>query len=103
MNERPIPEAALADEDSVEMLRVWIAAKGLHCSLKVGMYKEGKTSLEENAWGTILADVARHIAAALEDGYGVDPEESLRLIRAKFDAELGASPPRMTGGFVQKQ
>ena len=35
LNQRPIPEAALRDEDAVEMLRVWIAERGLHCSMKV--------------------------------------------------------------------
>jgi hypothetical protein len=39
MNERPIPEAALHDPNSVEMLRVRVAAGQLHCSLKVGMYR----------------------------------------------------------------
>jgi hypothetical protein len=37
MNDRPIPSAALKDENSVEMLRVWIAEQKLHCSIKVGM------------------------------------------------------------------
>jgi len=27
MNERPIPDAALDDDNAVEMLRVWIAKK----------------------------------------------------------------------------
>ena len=40
LNERVIPEAALRDENSVEMLRVWIAEKKLHCSMKIGMYRE---------------------------------------------------------------
>ena len=53
MNERPIPEAALRDEDAVEMLRVWIAEKKLHCSMKVGMYRETTKIAEEKAWGTI--------------------------------------------------
>ena len=39
-NERPIPQAALRDATAVEILRVWIAEKKLHCSLKVGMYRE---------------------------------------------------------------
>jgi hypothetical protein len=33
MNERPIPEAAMRDEDALEMLRVWIAEKKRHCSI----------------------------------------------------------------------
>jgi hypothetical protein len=34
MNERPIPVAALRDKSSVEMLRVWIAERKLHCSIE---------------------------------------------------------------------
>ena len=41
MIECPIPEAALQDPNSVEMLRVWVAGGQLHCSLKVGMYRDG--------------------------------------------------------------
>jgi len=33
LGQRPVPEAALRDKDAVEMLRVWIAEGGLHCSL----------------------------------------------------------------------
>src|SRR5262245_33211441 len=75
LNQRPIPEAALRDKDAVEMLRVWIAEGGLRCSIKVGMYRETMDVAEEKAWGTILADVARHVANALESGYASNAEE----------------------------
>ncbi|WP_249341926.1 DUF5076 domain-containing protein [Stenotrophomonas maltophilia] len=85
INERPIPHAAFEDENAVEMLRVWIAAKGLHCSMKVGMYREQFEVPEEKAWGRILADVARHLASALESGYGADAHASLREIQECFN------------------
>lgn len=102
MNERPIPEAALEDENSVEMLRVWIAAKKLHCSMKVGMYRETTKVPEEKAWGTILADAARHLADALESGYGVDAQAALRKIQDSFNAELGDPTSDAEGGFVKR-
>ena len=102
LNQRQIPEAALRDEDAVEMLRVWIAERGLHCSLKVGMYRETMNVQEEKAWGTILADVARHIAKALESGYSTKAEESLQKIRDSFLRELDAPTSGAKGGFVQK-
>jgi len=37
-NERVIPDAALRDPNSMEMLRVWIAEKSLWCSLRVGIW-----------------------------------------------------------------
>ena len=103
MNERPIPEAAVEDENSVEMLRVWIAAKKLHCSMKVGMYRETSKVSEEKAWGVLLADVARHLSKALESGYGVDADVALSAIREKFNDELNAPTSSTDGGFVRKR
>ena len=102
MNQRPIPEPALRDEDAVEMLRVWIAERGLHCSMKVGMYHETMNVSEERAWGTILADVARHVAKALESGYSVNQTESLQKIRDSFLQELGTPTSESKGDFVRK-
>ena len=102
LNERPIPEAALRDEDAVEMLRVWIAERKLHCSMKVGMYHATMNIPEEKAWGVILADVARHAARALESGYSSKAAESLEKIRDSFLNELGSPTSEAKGGFVQK-
>ncbi|MDR2960567.1 MAG: DUF5076 domain-containing protein [Stenotrophomonas sp.] len=102
MNERPIPEAALEDENSVEMLRVWIAAKALHCSMTVGMYKETSRISEEKAWGVILADVARHLSKALESGYGADARTALSAIRERFNEELNEPTSGIDGGFITR-
>jgi hypothetical protein len=103
LNQRPIPEAALRDKDAVEMLRVWIAEGKLHCSIKVGMYLETMKIPEETAWGTILADVARHVANALQDGYGVDKETAFQKIRESFESETEAPSSPATGAFIKKQ
>jgi hypothetical protein len=100
MNERPIPEAALKDPNSVEMLRVWVAGGQLHCSLKVGMYRDGMGIDEEAAWGTILADAARHIAKALQDGANLNETESLAKLVAKFNDEVSVPSSELKGGFV---
>lgn len=102
LNQRLIPDAALRDANAVEMLRVWIAEQGLHCSIKVGMYRESTNVSEEKAWGRILADAARHISKALHDGYGADAVESLRAIRESFDQELGAPSTALKGDFVRR-
>jgi hypothetical protein len=99
-DERPIPEAALRDKDAVEMLRVWIAERKLHCSMKVGMYRETMNMPEEKAWGVILADVARHVAKALESGYLTNGAESLEKIRDSFLAQLSLPTSETKGGFV---
>ena len=84
------------------MLRVWIAERGLHCSVKVGMYRETMNVAEEKAWGTILADVARHVANALESGFATPAAESLQKIRASFMKELDAPTSEARGDFVRK-
>jgi hypothetical protein len=101
-NERLIPEAALRDKDSVEMLHVWIAEKKLHCSMKVGMYQEGMNMSEARAWGIILADVTRHLANAMQEAYSKNPEDTIAKIRAAFDKELGAPTSKAEGEFIER-
>jgi Domain of unknown function (DUF5076) len=102
LNQRPIPDAALRDEKAVEILRVWVAEEGLHCSLKIGMY-EAMNIPEEHAWGTILADAARHVADALRSMRpGLHEEAALRMIRATFNAELDSPTSDTRGEFVDK-
>ena len=99
MNERPIPEAAFRDKDAVEMLRVWIAEKQLHCSIKVGMYRETMNISEERAWGMILADITRHLAMALESQYSSDRSEAILKIRESYLDELDKPTSKASGSF----
>jgi hypothetical protein len=104
MNEREIPPAALRDVDAVEMLRVWIAEHGLHCSMKLGMYEESTEIPEDKAWGIILADIARHAASGLSRGYGGSYEDKLEQVSNSFEKELKAPSRRnMRGGFTDER
>lgn len=100
MNERPVPAAAQRDAAAVEMLRVWIAEKQLHCSLKIGMYRDGMGIDEELAWGTILADAARHIARALHPGDSNAEAVALLKILRGVTEELDAPTSDIRGGFL---
>ncbi|MBT1536562.1 DUF5076 domain-containing protein [Ralstonia solanacearum] len=100
MSERPIPAAALRDEDAVEMLRVWIAEQKLHCSMKVGMYLETMNIPEEEAWGVILADVTRHLANALAAGYSTSRDVSIGKIKESYLKELAEPTSDAAGDFV---
>lgn len=101
LNERPV--AALRDEHSVEMLRAWIAERGLHCSIKVGMYRDSTNIREEDAWGMLLADVARHVSNALESNYGTDPRDALDKICESFLSEVSNPTTVASGTTVRKQ
>lgn len=101
MNRQSIPEAAVNDPDSVEMLTVWIAERSLHCSIKVGMYTERQMD-EVSAWGRILADAARHISNALSEMEGRRASDALDGIRASFEEELDRPTSDTKGKFVRR-
>ncbi len=77
-----VPDPARTDAKSFELLRVWIAHQDQHISMRVGVWEEPE------AWGMMLADLARHIAAAFEQSERRDPMEMLGRIKAGFDAEM---------------
>jgi hypothetical protein len=94
-----IPAAAQRDPQSIEMLRVWIAERGLHCSIRVGMYDEQNVD-EARAWGILLSDVVRHIAQALHVQSGKDTDHSVADIKAHFLKELGDPTSGISGSFA---
>ena len=94
-----VPEAALRDEKSVEMLRVFIAEKSLWCSLNIGIYKDSGIA-EEDAWGRILADASRHIANALAADSGARAQDVLQRLQDGYTNELADPTTEVKGGFV---
>ena len=75
-----IPPTAL-EQGGVEVLRAAIVDGGLHVSLR-------RAFDDPEAWGMLIADVARHVARiyATEDKFR--EEETLERIRALFNAEM---------------
>lgn len=101
LDQRPIPEAALTDKDSIEMARIWIAQQGLHCSIKVGVFSGTQTS-ESRAWGIVLADIARHVSNAMSDDAGIDPSTTVSEIVNSFNSEINKPSSITTGQFSRK-
>lgn len=93
-----IPPAAQRDEKAVQMLSAWIAEKGLHCSLNVGMWEENGRP-EAPAWGILLADAVRHIANALQEQYGHPAPDTVAAILESLHGELGEPTSQVTGAF----
>jgi hypothetical protein len=56
---------------------------------------------EEVAWGTILADAARHISRALSKGSEESESVLLAKIQSRLNAELDAPSSPAEGEFVQ--
>jgi hypothetical protein len=86
-----VPEPARTDAKSFELLRVWIAHQDQHISMRVGVWKEPE------AWGMMLADLARHIAAAFEQAEKRDPMEMLARIKAGFETEIESPTEEVHG------
>ncbi|WP_342316592.1 DUF5076 domain-containing protein [Lysobacter sp. FW306-1B-D06B] len=93
-----IPPAAQRDGNSIQMISGWIAEKGLHCSLNVGLW-EAQGRNETAAWGILLADVIRHVANALEERSGLDPTESAHQILESLWGEFKQPTSEVEGGF----
>ena len=103
MNEAAIPPAAQGDPEAREMLRAWIAERGLHCTIHVGMWEGEKSTVrEEHAWGLVLADITRHIANAMQERFG-DPAERTRaeIVRAML-VELDIPTTEAKGQFLDQ-
>jgi hypothetical protein len=93
-----VPPAAQRDEQAVQMLSAWIAERGLHCTLNVGMWGAGGID-EPSAWGKLLADVARHIGNALHEQTGANAEEAVDSVVRAFIKELGEPTSDASGSF----
>jgi uncharacterized protein (DUF2267 family) len=101
-NTLPIPAPAIRDSHSIEMIRVWIAEKGLHAAVNIGIW-EAQDLNEPDAWGIMLADVVRHIANAHEEEYGRDPREVITAVRQALERELAKPTTQAEGSFVRKK
>ena len=77
-----IPEATETDSNAFELLRVWIANKQQHVSLRGGVWEDPA------AWGIMLADLARHIAESYKNEQGRDVDTTIKRIMAGIRAEL---------------
>src|SRR5471032_732361 len=78
-----IPLAAQRDRASFEVMRVWIAEKGQHVSIRSGAWED------PFAWGIVLADLVRHIALAHQLQHPeTDSEAFVERLLEGFHAEI---------------
>jgi Domain of unknown function (DUF5076) len=89
-----VPDAALRDDKSYEIARIWVAEKAEHVSLLIGSWDDPV------AWGIVLADLARHVANGYEQDEGLDRSETLQRIRAAMMAELDDPTDNPTGTLL---
>ena len=75
-----IPPTAL-EQGGVEVLRAAIVEGGLHVSLR-------RAFDDPEAWGMLIADVARHVARIYAKEKNMSEDETLARIRGIFEAEM---------------
>ena len=75
-----IPPTAL-EQGGVEVLRAAVVEGGLHVSLR-------RAFDDPEAWGMLIADVARHVARIYATEGQFPEEQTLERIRALFNAEM---------------
>ena len=93
-----VPPAAQQDPDAVQMLSAWIAERGLHCTMNVGMWSASGQN-EPKAWGILLADVVRHLANALQEQQGANQESTIEAVVDSFLEELNEPTSQAEGSF----
>ena len=86
-----IPPVAKSDRGATEIARVWAADGTQQVSLRPDIWDD------PFVWGMMLADLAQHVANAYEQMEGRNRDETLRRIRAGFEAELEAPTDQPTG------
>jgi Domain of unknown function (DUF5076) len=103
MKELAIPQIAVEDKSSIEMMRLWIANRSLQTSLRLGWYAEQKKVDETRAWGMIFADAIRHISNGLTTITGQDAKSSQKLILDALINELRLPTTQVSGEFVDQK
>ena len=94
-----IPPAAQRDDNAIQMLSAWIAERGQHCTIKIGLWEDNGRD-EAPAWGIFLADTIRHIADALQEQYGKPAPDSIAAILDALHTELDDPSSPVTGDFA---
>ncbi len=96
------PLAIDGDPRATEMIRVWLAHEDVHVSLLLGMWEDadGCEVDEREAWGNLLADVARHIANGLEQSHAWQQRDTLARIKKAFLENIEYQENKLSGGYV---
>lgn len=82
MNELIIPPAALEDENSFEILRVWAAFEEQHVTIHSGL--NGKPA----DFGFLLAELALHGSKLYAERFNITEDEALNHILDGFNKEI---------------
>ncbi len=91
-----VPPEVACDKNATELLRAWAADGGLVCILQPDPWNGAPEH-----WGIVLADVARHVANAVQEERGVAAHATLAIIANFFNSELKTPTDSPFGRFVE--
>src|SRR5258708_37653753 len=93
-----LPPDAETAQQAVEVLRGWIIDGQPQYSLFPTVWKDDLSS-----WGRFLADTAKHVANAIAEATGDEPEAILQQIVAGFTAEITQPINEHEGQFYERE
>jgi hypothetical protein len=92
----PIPPNVKKDPNAVELVRAWASNGQQIAVIQAGAWEDPM------AWGLMLVDLARHVAAAIHLDTGAHKEEVLARIKEGFDAEWNHPTDTPSGKIERK-
>lgn len=92
--ELSVPDEANDAGTAHELIRGWLIDNRLVCTLFPSAFEDPAV------WGVLLADIANHIANALEECEGADRAAVIAAIRRAFEVEMKSPTDEHTGHFV---
>ena len=103
MRELVIPPETEGDSRATEMIRVWLAHQDVHVSLLLGMWEDaGDAEVDEReAWGNVLADVARHIANGMRQSHAWEEKDTIAKIKKAFIENIEYQECKISGGYSE--
>ncbi|WP_426671623.1 DUF5076 domain-containing protein [Mucilaginibacter sp. McL0603] len=93
MTELQIPPAAIEDQNSFEILRVWAAFEAQHVSIHSGLNGNA------NNFGYLLAELALHGSRLYAQKLNIPEIEALKNILDGFNAEIIKESGNPTGNI----
>jgi hypothetical protein len=96
MQELAPPEEVFSDPEAVELLRAWLSRDQLLVALQSIDFPEGAVT-----YGMVLADIARHAADMLHQGFGHAKTTTLSEICRVFIDEMKSDMGQASGGFAE--
>lgn len=106
MRELHRPPEIDGDGAATELIRVWLAHGELHVSMLLGGLRqdsEDNERKEPEAWGHLLADLARHVANGLHQSHDWSQRWIIARIRQEIIDNLADETHSIEGSYLNDE